>query len=315
MDNQEFPECPKCFDIYGNNPDHIKSPKILSCGDSICKECLIGIIKENLFECPRCKKPITKDENIDNYITNNDLIRIICSSFKLQESELKNEENSNKQILFNIISLGNSGVGKTCIFQRLLNEQYSEIYQPTVGVQLNYPYYMKYKKQIYKLFFWDTGGQEKFNSLTKSYFKKSDGVLFVYDLSDKESFDDLETWFELYELEKGEEKIVGVLIGNKSDRIGNNRQVNYEEAKKLAEDHGLKYFETSAKLDKTIKKAIASLLKSIIESNVVNHINNQKDELHEENNEVFELNPEVHHDDESFWKKVCRILNPWNWFN
>ena len=96
--------------------------------------------------------------------------------------------------------------------------------------------------------------------MTKSYLRNSDGVLFVYDISNKDSFNALETWYNLYKEEN--ENVVGILIGNKSDT---KHAVNKEEAKKFAKDHGLKkYLETSAKLDKNIKKAIAFLLDQII---------------------------------------------------
>ena len=314
MDN-DLPECPNCLDIYGNKQDHIKAPKVLSCGDSVCKECLFELIKNNItdfFECPRCKKQIEKKEKIDEYIPNNDLIRLISSSFRIHESEIEKEEGT-KICSYNIISLGDSAVGKTCIFQRLLNEEFREDYKPTLGgINYNIPYYMKFKKQKYKLLFWDTGGQEKFHSLTKNYFRKVDGVLFVFDLSDIKSFYNLTSWIELYELERVDEKMVGVLIGNKCDK---NRQVNIDEAKKFAEDHGLKYFETSAKLDKKIKKAIVSLLESIIESKSQNNISNKIDSLNVDNNERFELNPEMHQENEKLWNRICRLLNPKNWFN
>ena len=107
---------------------------------------------------------------------------------------------------------------------------------------------------------WDTQGLERHNALPESYLRKSDGVLFVYDLTIKESFDKLKEIYEEYKSKyKSKEKAIGVLIGNKSDEI-ENRMVSSEEAIKFAREIGLKYFETSAKKDKNIKKPIASLL-------------------------------------------------------
>ena len=86
--------------------------------------------------------------------------------------------------------------------------------------------------------------------------------LFVFDITNKTSFDDLESWYDLYKEEN--EKVVGLLIGNKCDC---ERKVDEEEAQKFAKQHGLKrYLETSAKLDKNIKKAVACLLEEIIDS-------------------------------------------------
>ena len=114
-------ECPICLDIFGINQNHIKSPKVLKCGDTICKECLEMILKksiEEFFLCPLCKEKIKKKENIDDYISNKRIISIVNSCFNLSNKELENLEEV-KPIQYNIISLGNTSVGKTSIFQRL----------------------------------------------------------------------------------------------------------------------------------------------------------------------------------------------------
>ena len=77
---EEDLECPICFDIFGTNFRHIKAPKVLKCGDSICKECLEEIVKnsnEKFFLCPLCKEKINKEKNIDGYATNKKLINMI----------------------------------------------------------------------------------------------------------------------------------------------------------------------------------------------------------------------------------------------
>jgi len=89
--------------------------------------------------------------------------------------------------------------------------------------------------------------------------RNSDGVLFIFDLSNRQTFDDLEEWFNFYK--EGNEKVIGMLIGNKCDL---KHEVSNEEAEKFANEHGLKYLETSAKLDKKVRKAIACLLELMI---------------------------------------------------
>ena len=218
---------------------------------------------ESKFECPECKTQIDK-KDINNFITNIELIRIINSCFNIPE---KKDNNENKAKSLKIISLGPSGVGKTSIFKRLIKDKYFDNYKMTLGMELSI-YYIKYKNIKYKLHLWDTQGQERYNALTQSYLRNSDGVLFEYDLTRKESFDKLKTIYEEYKSKyKSKEKVIGVLIGNKSDDIVN-RKVSSEEAIKFAEENELKYFETSAKEDKNIKKAIASLLDQIIESRI-----------------------------------------------
>ena len=259
---EEDLECPVCLDIFGINQNHIKAPKVLKCGDTICKECLITKLNnsnDKFFLCPLFKQKINKEENIDEYTTNKNVIKIINSCFNISDKEIENKE-GDKPIQYNIISLGNTSVGKTSIFQRLSKDIFSQNTIPTLGCD-NYIYNIKYKNKKYKLTLKDSSGQEKYKSLTKSFLRNIDGVLFIYDISDPNSFNDLKSWFELYKEEN--EKVIGLLIGSKCDC---ERQVNKEEAKKFAEENELKYLEVSAKLDKNLRKAIVCLLKIIIES-------------------------------------------------
>ena len=260
---EEYPTCPICSDIYGVSQTHIKAPKILKCGDCFCKECLEQMIqkeKEEFFICPICKQKIKKEENIEEYVTNKLIIGLINSSFNLSNEEAKNNT-TEKIIEYNIVLLGNSNIGKTSIFNRLSKETFSEKLLSTVGCEMA-PYYIKYKNRIFRLNFFDPSGQERFQSITKGFLRHKDGVLFIFDLSDQKTFDNLKSWYKLYKEEN--EHVVGLLIGNKCDC---ERKVEEELAKKFAKDYGLKkYLETSAKFDKNIKKSIAYLLEAIIKS-------------------------------------------------
>ena len=259
---EEYPKCPICLDIFGINNSHIRAPKVLNCGDSICKECLEKILKENhedYFLCPICKLKIKTEQIIDNYITNKEIIRLVNASFNIPEEEVNNKTDGTI-IKYNILLLGNTFVGKTSLFRRLSQEKYDDIYFVTIGLDIT-RYYIKYKNKQYELILHDTGGQEKFQSLTKNLMHNKAGVLFIYDISDKKSFDDLEYWYNSYKEQNG--KVVGLLIGNKCDL---DRKVDEQDARDFADVHGLKYIETSAKLDKNIKKAIALILEEIIKS-------------------------------------------------
>ena len=154
MEDDEFPECPVCLDIYGIGQEHIRAPKILSCGDSLCKECLDRIIKKcesEFFNCPYCKSQVRKSPNIDYYITNKEIIRMVNSSFYIKDRE--ENDKLNKTISFNVITLGSSGVGKTSILQLIKNGQFNEQYSPTMFYERLSPYYIKYKKKNINFFF------------------------------------------------------------------------------------------------------------------------------------------------------------------
>ena len=259
----DYPECPVCHDIYWTNVDHIRAPKILKCGHSICKECLkkrIESTNEEYFFCPnpRCKRnKIKKEDTIDDYTNNIEVINIVKSHFNISQKEVFRDLD-NKPYIFNIISLGKFKVGKTSIFLKLAKDVFSENYTPTKGCEI-YKYYIKYKDKKCILHLIDTQGQEEYKSITKTFLRNKDGVLFIYDITNQESFDDLECWYSMYK--EVNENITGLLIGNKCDC---ERVVNENDAKLFAEKHNLNYFETSAKLDKNIKKAIAYLLDEMI---------------------------------------------------
>lgn len=258
---EEYPECPICLDIFGNTKNHIRCPKVLKCGDSLCKECLEKIIQtdEDFFICPICKENIKKEENIDEYTTNKEMIRIINASFNIPKNEVENQE-EDPPISYNIVLLGNSNVGKTSIFERLTKDIFSEYHTASVGIDV-VVYYIKFKMKKYKLLIHDSAGQVRYKSITKSIMRNKDGVLFIYDISNQESFRDLKSWYDLYKNEN--EEVLGLILGNKCDI---ERKVNQEKAKKFAEECKLKYLETSAKLDKNLRKAIASLLNIIIDA-------------------------------------------------
>ena len=258
----DYPECPRCKDIYGNKKGHIKEPKILNCGDSICKECLEDLIKdknEEFFSCPTCGDKIKNKHDIEEYTTNKELIRMVEECFINTNNNLEKEE-VDIATSYNIISLGEGGVGKTSIFKRLSKDNFREDIESSKTFDKG-KYYIRYKNKNYKLILHDTVGQEIYKSVSKNYLRNPDGVLFVFDISNRESFNKLESWYNLFMEEN--ERVVGLLIGNKCDL---KHEVSDEEAEKFANGHGLKYLETSARLDKKVRKAIAYLLELIIKA-------------------------------------------------
>ena len=114
---------------------------------------------------------------------------------------------------------------------------------------------------------WDTAGQERFKTITASYYKGAHGIILVYDITDRQSFKDVENW--LAEVDKyGNENVVKLLVGNKSD-LEANRQVKAEEGKTLADSLGIKFLETSAKDAVNVEKAFTTLsteIKSKVQS-------------------------------------------------
>ena len=159
-----------------------------------------------------------------------------------------NEEDdlsAKKDLTIKVVLIGNSGVGKTCISQRYINDSFTNNEQSTVGAS----YFQKILeidgKPIH-LDIWDTAGQERYRSMGKMFYKDAFIVLFVYDITDKKSFLELKNvWYD--EIKKtGEKHSVLAVVGNKSD-LYLKEQVDEDEARKWADDIGAIYTLVSAK--------------------------------------------------------------------
>ena len=99
---------------------------------------------------------------------------------------------------------------------------------------------------------WDTAGQERFRNVTKSYFQSSQGLVLVYDITDRESFEKLNFWVDNIK-NNAPENVKFILVGNKCD-LANERKVSYEEGENYAKKFNIKFFESSAKDGTNVKE-------------------------------------------------------------
>lgn len=156
---------------------------------------------------------------------------------------------------------GDHGIGKTSLMTRFLDDSF----QPT---QVTIDQEVKFKTctalgETFKVQLIDTAGQERFRTVTSSYYRGANGVLLTFDITSKESFDDLQEW--LAEVERYTVGgVVKVVVGTKSDLV-DQRAVSTEEAKAYAEKLGASYVETSAKEGKGVQEAFDLLLTQIVE--------------------------------------------------
>ena len=164
-----------------------------------------------------------------------------------QDSNDDSQDNSVSVTRHKIIFVGDAGVGKTTIINRIMDNQFNEVYEPSIGVDFMSKS-IKYKGQNVKLQMWDTAGQEKYKGLIPSYVRNSSIVFVVYDVAVKTSFDNIPKWITFI---RTIENTTLVLCGNKIDL--NNREVKKEEGEELAKKEGIAFFEVSAKTDENIK--------------------------------------------------------------
>jgi len=161
------------------------------------------------------------------------------------------EYNTQHKYLFRICLLGDSGVGKTSVLTRFCDNSFKENYNSTLGVDFRIVT-LQYKDIISKINIWDTAGQERFKSLAVNYLHNSNGFIFVFDITNKESFENIVNWINLA-FDTNRNSIINFLIGNKCDN-NSDRKVQQSEAQQFAQEKNLHYLETSAKNDENIKK-------------------------------------------------------------
>ena len=147
-----------------------------------------------------------------------------------------------EDVSLKIIILGASTVGKTTIFLRYFHQNYTQVLS-TMGIDFKTKFF-KFDDKKMKINYIDTAGQEKFKSISENYLKGTDGVILVFDLTNKETFDLVTYWHEC--MKKNNKSNIGkILFGNKND-LEDKREVTYEEGKELANSIGCDYYEGSA---------------------------------------------------------------------
>ena len=177
----------------------------------------------------------------------------------------------NYDFTIKLLMIGDSNVGKTCILTKYVTNTYTNDFTSTIGIDFHIKR-ITVNDKVVKLQLWDTAGQERFRSVTIGYFRGAQGAFIVYDVTNRESFDNIKKWME--DINKNCYKgIIIFLVGNKIDEI-HNRKVSTEEGKELGKKYNINYFECSAKTGKNIEEIyfnIATIIsKKIIEEQNLN---------------------------------------------
>lgn len=186
--------------------------------------------------------------------------------------------------------LGDSQVGKTALCRALMNYDFDPEIISTIGnIKLETRFELKDGNEI-KLILWDSAGQERFRSVALNTLKAVKGIILVFDVTLKASFDNVNSW--LNEISENLNDPCLVLFGNKIDRDKDEWEVTQEEAKKFAEERNLTYFETSAKTKEGLKEGFSYIVNEAYEkikgnSNANNNVivlENKEEENEGENN-------------------------------
>ncbi|CAB16405.1 GTP-binding protein ypt2 [Schizosaccharomyces pombe] len=162
--------------------------------------------------------------------------------------------------LIKLLLIGDSGVGKSCLLLRFSEDSFTPSFITTIGIDFKIRTIELDGKRI-KLQIWDTAGQERFRTITTAYYRGAMGILLLYDVTDKKSFDNVRTWFSNVE-QHASENVYKILIGNKCD-CEDQRQVSFEQGQALADELGVKFLEASAKTNVNVDEAFFTLAREI----------------------------------------------------
>ena len=181
--------------------------------------------------------------------------------------ESLSEDSKNEEII-KIMILGNYSVGKTSFLIRFTKNKFDETYLATIGIDYIYRIINIENKQ-YKLMFYDTAGEEKYKSIPKNHIKNVQGIILMYDITNKKSFDSIIDWISDVKEIKGE-NFPMILVGNKID-LNELREVTEEMGYELAEKNQIEFFETSNKDGTNIQEAGLEIVYKILSETKVNN--------------------------------------------
>jgi len=202
-----------------------------------------------------------------------------------------------RRALLKVILLGDSGVGKTSLLERYITNKFSMLYKATIGADFMTKEVELQNNKLVTLQLWDTAGQERFQSLGNHFYRGADCCVLVFDVTIRETFDDLELWRREFLMHAGigsgeAESYPFVCIGNKVDREAE-RVVLNKTAEQWCQKYNIPYIETSAKDATNVQQAFYCAADLALSSRKPANHNNQVEEL-----PVFDLKQTQQHQDE-----------------
>ena len=162
--------------------------------------------------------------------------------------------------MFKVLLIGNSGVGKSSLLVRFVDDHFHDNFMPTIGVDFKIKT-VDVDGKVVKLQIWDTAGQDRFKTITSSYYRGAHGIIVTYDITDRDSFAKVSEW--MSEIDKHSvDNPSRILVGNKKD-LEDQRKVDYNEAKELADHFNIRFLETSAKNAFNVGEAFTLMTREI----------------------------------------------------
>ena len=172
-----------------------------------------------------------------------------------------------EDIICKVVLVGESGVGKTCLIKRYVNDEFNPNIESTSASTYTFKKisYKQYKKSI-SFDIWDTAGQELYRSIAKNFYLNASIGILVYDVRRKESFEALKQYWHEQLITSGEENMILAVAGNKCD-LFQEEQVTEEQGRKYAESINAIFFLTSCKENIGVDELFVACGKKYLEKN------------------------------------------------
>ncbi|CAL8462221.1 g1752 [Coccomyxa elongata] len=167
--------------------------------------------------------------------------------------------------LLKVLLVGDSNVGKSSLLLRFTADTFEDSVAPTIGVDFRLKFLTVNGKRL-KLTIWDTAGQERFRTLTSSYYRGAQGIVFAYDVTRRETFESIEDiWMREVDMYSTVDNAVKMVVANKVDKEAE-REVSRAEGAAFARKHGCLFVETSAKINVAVGQAFEELVMKILDT-------------------------------------------------
>jgi small GTP-binding protein len=176
-------------------------------------------------------------------------------------------ESKKPEMAIKLLLLGDQAVGKSSLILRYADNEFNLNIMGTAGVDLKRKNVMINQENV-KVNIYDTAGHERFKQISKSQFKGSDGIIIIYDVTDKKSFDNVSIWMNHIK-ENSESGVEIMLVGNKIDRTSE-RQVQSDDGQALSQKYGVNFMETSAKTGDNVESTFMKLIQIIYNKHSTN---------------------------------------------
>ena len=196
---------------------------------------------------------------LDKYSTINNNSATINSYSSMNEKIYSSKHYDD---LFKFVIIGDSGVGKSCILLRFADDTFTDNYYSTIGVDFRFKC-VDIGERKCKLQIWDTAGQERLKTVTRAYYRGADGIIIVFDQTDKESFNNIQNWID--DISKySTEDPAKIIIANKDDISNEKKIIKSEDISELEKKTGLEVIKTSAKTGENIDYAFKKLTQKLL---------------------------------------------------